>query len=458
MPRFLPVTSYVSLPKKVDEISNIVTPPFDDLHLALRQERASKSINNFVRFESSRELPGEKFDDDLDVRAKNTLDNFLKEKIISIVDSTYYLLEIVCDGKTVTGFMGMLELNTPNKPDIFEFTDDAIVNDRLQQLESLQIQTAPITIGYRTDEQSAEIIDDTIARIRKNKPIYEFEYPAGSSNTIWKVPRNEAIEPLLSKKKMTLLDGTGRYLAAVKHSNKIKKENKNISQFDSTNFIFAWMIDIEHSQFSFKARHWSLKSGIAPGIDGQNLLIKLEDFFEIERYKFLKPGSKDAELINLLDEIEYVGKLNHTYGLYVGDKAYYAMYLKNAESYERLSNVKKSRRWKRLDYCVLNSIVFDGILGIGWNKPENLEKFSMSISPQRAVSLVDEGFADATFLLNDPLPEHIIEIAESGETISSKCIYLTPKPLVGPILARIAPNTLVEDNLFSSSGKNKLKK
>ncbi len=454
MPRFLPFSARLAHPAKGESYSDLVTHSFADLALVDRQERAARHPHNFVRFESLREVPGDRPGEAGADRAAAALERAVKENRIATAGTAYFLLEVESEGQRVRGFVGMLELAAKNRPALFEVPHETEVKDRLKQLDACEIQTAPVAVGYRTDESGANQIETITRKISARKPLCEIEYPAGVRHRIWAVaPGEHEIEPLLSRRSMVMLGGAGRYKAALKNAEALRRKDRAPSPFQSYNFIMAWMVDLEREPYRFKARHWALKSGAVRLMDGQTLLTKLEDHFEIDRYKLTQPGAKEAELVNLRDEMEFMGRLNHTFGLYVGDRAYYLMYLRDAESYERMSLVQRSRRWKRLDVSVLDAIVFEGLLGLGWDKPEALEKFSLCLEPRRAVSLVDEGFADAAFLLNDPLPQHLIEIAESNEPIASRCVTLAQKPIVGPIMARIAADEMVGDDVVRSDGK-----
>lgn len=449
MPRFLPFRAVYPTPNASDRIADLCTPPFDELDLTTRQERASRHQHNFVRFESGHDLPSDRPNADLYARAATALQDVRQSHCLAEDPKTaYYLMEIAGPTERTRGFIGMLELHSIVQHQPFALHAEADVSDRLWQLQTLELQTAPVTLGYRTTESGAHQITGIMDAVSKKKPVQQFTAADGQTITIWRTyPEEHELEPLLSQKRTIILDGVARFEAARKFAEQAAKADPSPSPFQSYNFILAWMVDIEREAISFRPWHRALKAGSIPQMDGQKLLAQLEDYFEIERYKLATQGSKEAELVNLIDEMDCIGRLNHSFGLYVGDKAYYLLYLRDADSYEKMLGIPHSRRWKRLDAAVLHAIVFEGILGIGWSSQQDLAKTISSLAPNRAVALVDDGFADAVFLLNAPLAQHIFEIAEANEPLPSRSALLERRPLVGPVMAGIGAHRFVGDDL-----------
>ncbi len=442
MPRFLPFNALVCHPAKNEETSDLITPQFDELQMRKRQELAARSRYNFVRFESARDLPGEHPGEDRHERAATSLAEARETGRIKKQEPGYYFMEITSGGQCMSGFVGMFELLEHAKPASFESNAPDAVADRTRQLGSLGIQTAPVTLGYRTTASGAHQLESIAQRVMRHKPLLAFT--AGDVRyKLWRIDRDAyQLEPLLAKRSTIILDGTARYAAAADHAAAARKADRAPSPFRAYNFVLAWMIDLDRNPVEFQPRHRAVLAGTIPHIDGSKLLTKLEDYFEIERYKLTSPGSKEAELVNLLDEMDCIGKLNHSYGLYIGDKAYYLLYLRDADSYERLTKVQHSRRWKRLDISVLHSIVFDGIL----ETDAAADKVSAPLSAPQAVSLVDDGFADASFLLNRPVTDHLIDIAEASEPIPPASVLLSRRPLVGPLMAEIGNGEYVGED------------
>jgi len=446
MPRFLPAQVLLARAGSGEDPADLVTPPFDELAEAIRQERAARHRHNFVRFESGRQLPGDAPGLDPATRGVEAFREARAAGRIETGGSAYYLMEIEERGAALRGFVGMLELVEKNRPLAFEVTADSEITDRLRQLETLKLQTAPIAVGFKADRNIGDRIERIMKEVAATPPLSEIHTHDQAMIRIWRVKgRNDEIEPLLSKRSSILLDGTARYEAALRLARRRQEADRSPSPFAAYRFTLAWMVDLSDQPVAFLARHRALRAGALSGITGADLLVKLEDDFEIERYRFKTPGAKEAEVVNLLDEMEFIGRLNHAYGFYIGDRAIYLMHLRDADAYERLLDVPHSRRWKRLDISILHALVIEKLFGLGWDAPEELEKFAAPIEARRAVSLVDDGFADAVFLLNNPYPTHLFEIAEANELIPPRTVVLARRPRVGPIMAEFQAGAMVGD-------------
>lgn len=436
MPRFLPFQALLGHSNKGEELSDLVCPQFDELETPRRQELASKHRHNFIRFESRRLLPGEAPDHDRSARASGAYIEALSSNHIKRHGSNYYYMEVSNGDQKMTGFVGMFENAGKHRPSVFQTPLKDEIEDRLSQLSHLKLQTAPMTLGYRTTASGAHQLESIAHRASHHKPLLSFSV-GPLKYRLWSVDSSVQLEPLLSKKSTVILDGAARLEASFAYQSLNKAIDKAPSPFRAYNFTMAWMVDMERNPVSFIPRHRAVMTG---GIaDKQKFLADLEDYFEIERYKLNTPGAKEAELTNLLDEMDCIGKLNHSYGLYIGDRALYLMYLRDADSYERLANIRKSRRWKRIDISILHSIIFDEMLSI---IPEP-NRVAAPMTAHQAIALVDDGFADAAFLLNGPPPDHLVDIAESAEPLPPRSALLAQRPLVGPIMASVSVDDYV---------------
>lgn len=444
--RFLPFHALSVHPEKNHDAADLVTPPFDVLGLTIRQELCSRHRHNFVRFESFRRLPDEASDVDARARAKESLTDITEAGRIQRQKSpSYYVLEVAQSGRTVRGIVGMLEIEGKSGVTWFESSFENDVADRIVQLDALELQTGPITIGYQESPEFDGEFNRLIASVDRHQPFVDFTHPDKGRHRLWKLAAADRdIEPHLAKRPLVILDGVERWRAAAKHAANAGADDHARSPFRAYNFIMSWIIPMNPDTVLFRPRHRVLRVAATP-MPNQLLLEKLEDYFEIERYKLTKPGAKEAELVNLLDEMDLIGKLQHAYGLYIGDNAYYLLYLRDADAYEQMASTQRSRRWKRLDVNILHAIVFQDILGIGWQTPNDLAKLAMPITPIKGIALVDDGFAHSFFLLNPPPLEHILELAEAKEEIPARSTLLECRPLVGAVMARVGARDYVGD-------------
>lgn len=433
MPRFLSFSPFLPRASKGENISDLISPQFEELSTRKRQELAARHRLNFVRLETVRPVPGNSAD-------KEAVLDSTKLDYLRRHPSAYWLLEIAQGEQAVRGFVGMLELERRALPRPFQPAPEEEISDRLNQLTHLRIQTAPVALGYRCSPSAAHQLEMIATRATAHAPVLQFITPDGARHRLWSVDAKAQLEPLLARRDTVILDGAARFEAAMRYQTASAAGEKAPSPFRAYNFTAAWMIDLDRNPIEFLPRHRVLHSGTIR--NREDFVEKLEDYFEIERYQLNTPGAKEAELVNLRDEMECIGRLNHCYGLYIGDRSLYLLYLRDADSYEKLAAVRHSRRWKRVDVSILHAIVFDEILKID----PTPSKVSTPLSDQHAISLVDDGFADAAFLLNGPVSDHLIDIAEASELLPPRSTLLSSRPVVGSIMASFSKTDYVGED------------
>jgi hypothetical protein len=86
-----------------------------------------------------------------------------------------------------------------------------------------------------------------------------------------------------------------------------------------------------------------------------------------------------------------------------------------------------SGRWKRLEISVLHSLVLEECLGL--DTAELAERGDLFFTPweNRALAAVEEGEAEAAFLVRAVRMREIWETAERGERMPHKSTYFYPK-------------------------------
>ena len=100
---------------------------------------------------------------------------------------------------------------------------------------------------------------------------------------------------------------------------------------------------------------------------------------------------------------------------------------------ERLARrVNASNPVRALDVTVLHDYIFERLLGL--TPQMQREKITYVSDDEAAVRAVDEGEADAAFLLNATTFEQIRAVCSSGETMRQKSTYFYPKVATGLVI------------------------
>ena len=139
----------------------------------------------------------------------------------------------------------------------------------------------------------------------------------------------------------------------------------------------------------------------------------LEEYFRIDKVK------SKADLLILLAR---AGQNEHAFGLY--DKSGIRLLrLKNKSLIDELVQ-GGSKEYRNLDASILKSLVFDRV-GV------TSEDILYTKDIEHATDMVDEGHADAAFILNAVKIKQLRAIALTGEKMPPKTTYFYPKVLSG---------------------------
>jgi len=145
----------------------------------------------------------------------------------------------------------------------------------------------------------------------------------------------------------------------------------------------------------------------------------LEEFFRMDKIK-----SKDELMVMLAK----AGQNEHAFGLYTKD-GHILMRLKNKALIDK-TITEGSREYRRLDATILKYFVFDK-LGV---KSEDIIYTKDSVE---VFTKVDEGIAEAGFIMNPVKISQLKAVALGGEKMPPKTTYFYPKVLSGLTSHRI---------------------
>lgn len=146
----------------------------------------------------------------------------------------------------------------------------------------------------------------------------------------------------------------------------------------------------------------------------------LEEFFRMDRVK-----NKNDFMVLLTK----AGQNEHAFGLYTKD-GYLLLRLKNKALIDKTIQ-EGSKDYRRLDATILKYFVFDK-LGV------QSEDIIYTKDALEVISQVDEGIADAGFIMNPVRIQQLKAVALNGERMPPKTTYFYPKVLSGLVSHRIA--------------------
>jgi uncharacterized protein (DUF1015 family) len=124
------------------------------------------------------------------------------------------------------------------------------------------------------------------------------------------------------------------------------------------------------------------------------------------------------------------------FAMYTGKDYYYMLTLRDIES-SKNANPAKSDAYCRLDVAVLQSLVFDKVLGIDRDSLQNQLNLTYTHNSEEAEELAKNNLYQCAFFLNPIKAKDISTICESGEKMPQKSTYFYPKLITGLVVNKV---------------------
>ncbi|OGX08779.1 MAG: hypothetical protein A2Z88_00975 [Omnitrophica WOR_2 bacterium GWA2_47_8] len=406
--------------EKVKDISKVVCPPYDVISKEQQLRFHSLSPQNFIHILLGREKPKDDENDNKYTRAKQIYEEWLKTQIL-VEDQKpciyYYKQEYKILGQRHSrlGFIALMELEDEEDSRIFphENTHSHAKEDRFRLWTSVKSNLSPIFVCFSDRDKKVETI---FAKYVVNKePFFNVVDDDGVRHMMWCLDdpgHIRSIQNTLTDQNLFIADGHHRYEVA-QQIRKLKTRNKpRTDEPDPYSFVMTYFTNMDSKDLQIFPMHRIIKK--MPGS-----LEFLEEYFRIDKLK-----SKEDLMILLAK----AGKNEYAFGLYSRD-GIRLLRLKNKLLID--SFIKEgSSEFKRLDATILKYFVFDK-LGI------KSEDISYTKDFQEASDMVDNGQADAAFIMNPVKIQQIQAIALNGERMPPKTTYFYPKVLSGLTVYKI---------------------
>lgn len=397
------------------DLSRVLTLPYDIITPKKLEEYYRVSPYSFVRLILPKEEPGDP-EDGRYLRARKTLDDWIKDGIlVEDEQEALYIYEehYRADGKVIkqAGIIGLVKTEPFEERKILphERILEKPLQDRYKLLKATNASLEMIIGLFPDSDNTAAAM---IEKYMKGKPQLDFIHDDSIRHRVWKVREKEdiaAIAKIMKDNNIIIADGHHRYTTALKYYQESGDENMGYL------LMLLWPMD---DKLNILPTHRLLRN--IPGKD--DMAKKLRDDFHVEEVKDL-----DELVVKMADR-------RHSFGLY--DGKYRLLMLKDEKKLESIHDPKMSKTWNELDVNVLQSLIFNRLLGVDCQKAQVQGDLAFIKDSKKAVEKVDAGEFEAAFLLNPTKIEEVYAVATAGERMPQKSTYFYPKPLSGILMCR----------------------
>jgi uncharacterized protein (DUF1015 family) len=422
MPEIKPLLGIRYNPDKIENLSEVITQPYDQITDRMERTYKERSPYNFVRLVLTKYAEGhDRQKEYADARryyedwAKN--DIFIKD----IKEAIYpYWQEFTLGGKQYVrkGFTCLVRLEELGKGNILphEKTLSKPKADRLNLLRITQKDLESVFLLY-TDPKN--VANKMLEKYCTNEPLLDAKDEKDVSHKVWRVDTAAAINKVVESLQdsiFVIADGHHRYETAFNYRNEIE----GIDETHPANYKLITLVNIDDPGLVVLPTHRLVKD--LEEFSLESFLKKTNEYFEIKK--------TDRE--NMVNELK-AGGLG-TFGFYSSITAY----ILKLKSYDIMkeSLPDRSDQYRGLDVAILHALLIEKVLGIEPDKIEEHVRYERG--EEETMRRIDSGEYQVAFLINPTKPEQVKEVAQNRERMPQKSTDFFPKLVSGLVFYDVA--------------------
>ncbi len=399
---------------KINDFSKVVCPPYDVISPEDQNYYHSLHPYNFIHIDLAQDKETDTKTENKYTRAQKIYQEWIQNGIL-VEDAKptiyYYKQEYKIRGQKYSrmGFIALMKLEEDGDSKIFphENTHTQAKDDRFRLTSALKANLSPIFVCFSDKNKRVQKI--FTQKISVEKPAVDIVDQGGVRHVMWRLDNPDDIKDIqetLKDQQLFIADGHHRFEVAKEYRNQMLKDHGKSNGQEAFNYVMTYFTNIDSSDLMIFPIHRIIKK-LPANIDF------LEEPFRIDKIK-----TKEDLLVILAK----AGKNEHAFGLYTKD-GIKLLRLKNRLLIDEV--VKEgSKDYRHLDATILKHFVFDRI-GV------KSEDIVYSKDLLEATAAVDEGRAEASFILNAVKIQQLKAIALNGERMPPKTTYFYPKVLSG---------------------------
>ncbi len=413
--------------KKIKDLSQVVTPPYDVISEAARKNYYKNSKYNIVRLILGNVYKQDNIYNNKYTRAAEFLNEWQDKKVL-IQDknpSLYIYAEdyiIKKEYKTRCGFFALFKLSDYTKKEVFphERIFSKPKEDRLLLLRTCKTNFSPIFGLYSETDGMIGMLLQTGMR---DKAVIDIKDEKAVRHRLWQVHNKRIVQSLISlmkDKKIFIADGHHRYNAALEFSREMHMKSKNNKKQQSCDYVMMYFLNMEDKGVTILPTYRVVRN-VSKSILN-NFLSEARRFFTVETL------SSKAKMFS---ELHTRAERCHAFGVYLND-TYHLLTLHDEKPAAGTMEGKESKKLEYLDVTILHKIILQHILHV--NIINLKDSITYTSDEKQAVRLVQKGGHQIAFFLNPTTIHEVRDISQSGGLMPQKSTYFYPKLLTGLVM------------------------
>jgi uncharacterized protein (DUF1015 family) len=416
----------------VDNLADILTPPFDVISEEAQARYYARHPYNIIRLELGRDESQESVLNNRYTRAAATLAEWRVQDILRQDSASgYYIYQqaFTQGGQryTRTSLMARVRLEPWSAGVILphEQTLAKPKGDRLKLLEACATNLSPIMSLY----------DDPQGRMRRL--LIPYAANAGVQvvdevqeehrlQPITDAAQLELIRDFFSERRLYIADGHHRYETALKYREEIMAMRKHLPPDDAVNFALMALIDLDDPGLLVLPTHRLVHHLSEEALANLNNA-QLGRYFTVHEVMM---GDYPPE--TPLDMLAQASKIAPAFVICTAEQGWLVSL--NEQGKARMEQSGHSAAWNALDVAVAHTLALEALLGLNAEDMAAGTHVSYTSDARAALQAVRAGEAQAALLLNPTRVRQICDVAEANDQMPQKSTYFYPKLITGLVM------------------------
>jgi uncharacterized protein (DUF1015 family) len=417
-------------PDKVDDLSLVVSQPYDRVRYGLQDEYYGLHPYNIVRITKGRELEGDAPDgENVYSRARGYYQSWLDEGyLMRDTEPALYVYHqsfALPDGTELTrkAFVAALELVKFSEGIVLphERTLSGPKVDRLNLLRATETNFGQIFMLYPDAENLINsLLDAAIAHRDPDIDAREF-FEKDVRQQMWVVTDAAVIAAVVAemapKRGLIIADGHHRYETALNYQAEMQAQRPEAPANAAFNYRMVTLVSMDDPGLTILPTHREMHSYSAK--DTGQIVADAKEYFEVTPM-----ATRDALEAALAQETITDRRI----GFYDGN--YYLLKLKGPEVMAE-AVPDRVKEWRMLDVSILHELLIERVMGISMERVAAKENIDYHRDLDLALSKVDEGKAVGVFIMNPTRMSEVKACSDKGAKMPQKSTDFYPKVITG---------------------------
>lgn len=346
-------------------------------------------------------------------KAKELLAGMIENGTLQVDhEECYYVYELIMNGRSQTGIVACASIDDyiNNVIRKHEKTREDKEIDRINHVDNCNAQTGPIFLAYRSHKG----IDEVVASVRKEDPIYHFTAVDGITHIVWRISEKERTlaikEAFVGINRIYIADGHHRAVSAVKVGLKRRRENPEFTGEESFNYFLSVLFP--HDQLMVLPYNRAVKE--CNGFSKEEFLDQVKENFEV----------------NFIGSKAYTPERKGTFGMYL-DGEWYA--LETKVDFKTMQDPVAS-----LDVSILQDYLLHPILGIGDPRIDQRIDFIGGIRGNEELERRVAADMSVAFSMYPTSITELFHVSDAGMLMPPKSTWFEPKLRSGLFIHKLS--------------------